>query len=269
MGERIALTQCINPNHDDSTPSMAVYDHGKDKLQVFCFGCKYHAWVDPIDIDLKPHIERTNNYVPGTDTGTLCDINSCSTVKPRLSKYCRDRNLSDSSVDALYDRVTIGYDGRPYMEWSIYDITGKYVGWQRRYLDDEHPKTRYSKGINIDNTSMLYTTSLVTNSMDYGDARAIYIAESAFDVFWLQQTKHIPESIHMYTTLGTPDHINWSDDIKNKLRFAKKMFLYFDRDIPGDRTSHAIMRYKDYINCDIDINNMMEEQPEGTKVYQI
>lgn len=274
MGKRVAITQCINPAHNDSSPSMAVYDHGQDKLQVFCFGCKYHAWVYPEQVELTTPKEYTS-ATPGMSTRQPLPVNRAdygylyNDIESAVHTYCTDRSLSVMDGQLLLDRVRVGVDARHrmYMEWSIYTLIGKYVGTQTRYLDDAQPKTRYSKGIDIDNTHMLYYSSLVPVSVS--TEYDVVITESAFDSFWAQQTRERDRNTLYLTTLGTPDSIDWEYGVRFCVLDANAVYLYFDVDIPGSKTTQAILYWwKSNTNNTLPIN-VMEGMPEGTKVYEL
>ncbi len=276
MSERIGLTHCINPNHNDKTPSMAVYDHGKDKLQVFCFGCKYYAWVHQENIQLVKPNNIKSVYEIGQVTVDAADWNVIKTYDADIGlmvrEYCTKRNLTSVDAQLLLDQITMGTNepqGRPFMSWNIYNYNGGYRGYQRRFLDDQQPKTDYCTGMVIQNRYTLYTTDLVPYNKPEGEYD-IAICESAFDTFWVKQT--VPESRDTiyYTTLGTPNAIEWEYKLKVIIQEAKKVYLYFDRDIPGYKTVQAIMDYWKYnVFTMVEPLDMLEGMPDGSKVYDI
>ena len=173
MAKRIGLSTCINPTHNDKTPSMAVYDHGKDKLQVFCFGCKYHAWVYPENIEIQERKERGKITPEYTTQYPL--------KEKYIRDYCEKRNCLEHYKE-LYEIANPVWEGeRPQLSWSIYTWEGQYIGKQVRYLDNKKPKTRYVEG-KPDGKYTLYYTSLTEYSNKYPDV--IVITESHFDRDW-------------------------------------------------------------------------------------
>ena len=221
MGKRIGLVQCINPQHNDSTPSMAVYEHGQDKLQVFCFGCKYHAWVTPDKIDFN----QKNYTSSGSSVGDKQWVNYAIVTpvdhKELVTQFFLDRNFKENdipwgqiemgnelttSVDWDYSNGRYGYRERPYMQWSLYSAASQLLGFQRRYLDDRKPKTKY----------------LPTKSGRYADVAWInsyytvnlHICESWIDAQWVRKQNEAS----VMTILGTnPDKIkhmiyDWSKE---------------------------------------------------------
>lgn len=63
MAQPVKKVHCINPEHQDDTPSLGVYPDGS----AYCYGCNayYRGFEAPIDIKLKPpeDIEVSMHYI--------------------------------------------------------------------------------------------------------------------------------------------------------------------------------------------------------------
>ena len=258
MGKQINLINCINPQHADSTPSMAVYDHGGAKLQVYCFGCHYHAWVNPTDIELinikKENSKRVDVAVESADHTNL------------VAQFFLDRNFEEDRIP--WGRLRMGdenwrwIDGetyidkaiklkpRPYMEWDLYDESFNVRGVQRRYLDDGKPKTRYypDKGGNY--------ADVAWTSIGYS---ALHITESWIDAQWVTQYR-LGQTM---TILGTnPNKIK--DNIYTWAKEYRIIHLWFDGDTPGIRCANQIMYW-----CGFHDVKCVNHTKEGKKVYEL
>jgi hypothetical protein len=122
---------------------MAVYDHGKSKLQVFCFGCKYHGWVTPSDLSLGKSSETEvscGNYPQQEPQGEHLPLNQ---VQDMVKYFFRDRNIDRPP----WGHIVCGTDVfnnviRPYMMYHLTDIHSNIIGQQYRFLDTLKPKVK-------------------------------------------------------------------------------------------------------------------------------
>jgi hypothetical protein len=271
------MMRCLNPAHNDRDPSMAVYDHGQEKLQVYCFGCHYHAWVLPEDI----HSWNKPGSLTVGDVSTLVTNAGSIQYTPKssrlfsdemgdeLTQFFRQRNMY---VPASKHNITYGVepggvptgsgllcaDGRSFMEWSVYDLFSTKICSQRRYLDTLRPKTRYIDG-HPNNQEQLFSTTL-TNGF-YSDG-VLHICESAIDCVFVDQCiDHdkinrrimwinsklvnlvMPIDRHsVLSTMGTPTTLNWYE-LTPKLKKYDHVFLWYDGDTPGNKTIMEIGRW--------------------------
>jgi len=204
MGKRIALINCINPQHQDSTPSMAVYEHprkggsGQDKLQVFCFGCKFHAWVTPDQIDLKPKED-----IPGFKP--KYEVQHADHTE-LITQFFLDRNFKKEDIpwsslemgnevhplpSPLGDtpgtiKPVLRQSSRPYMEWNLYDYKFNVVGKQRRYLDAKQPKTRYIQVGELPYPQIAHLSKHWFGDYEH-DVRNLHLCESWVDAVWVSR----------------------------------------------------------------------------------
>lgn len=234
MAQRIMLTRCINPRHKDDTPSMAVYDHGKKKLQVFCFGCKYHGWVSPTDI-----IDTPGSVVKTQDTEvkeTQGQHISLEIVGHMVDQFFNNRHITQ----VPYHLITYGTDTfnnviRPYFKYALLDEHQNTIGYQVRFLDTHKPKV---KTISVGGK---YPQYAVYNHTAQNDN--VRITESWVDAVYLTENFSASPT---YILLGTqPSKIDWYKFITS---FYKKdetiVNLWFDGDKAGiecaDRIRHTL-----------------------------
>lgn len=256
MGKRIALVQCINPRHNDSTPSMAVYEQGEDKLQVYCFGCGYHAWVSPDEVELNTHRTIFDNGEPKED-GTLTEP---ADHRQLVTQFFLDRNFKQENIP--WGSITMGNEwnmlfDRPFMQWDLLDENLLVHGKQRRYLDTGTPKTKYIP------MNGKYADVAWINSNEHwlcdGRLRELNICESWVDSQWVNT---ITDSNNM-TILGTNP-----DKIKHKIYDWSKQYdtihLWFDGDDPGIRCANQIMYW-----CSMHNLECVNHTEKGKKVYQL
>ena len=262
MSNRIALLQCINPSHRDSTPSMAVHDHslnpgkavdGKDKLQVFCFGCKFYAWVTREELNLNPtnrlFKRKFINEVIGADNTDL------------ITKFFIDRNFDRKDIP--WGELSMGIESqvdlylRPFMEWDLYNYRFNPMGKQRRYLDKSKPKTRYLPGPNGNYASIAWI------NLGEPGPRSLYICESWIDAQWVN-VYIADQSDSVMSLLGTN-----SKKILPKLYTCSKkygaIYLWFDGDGPGLECESILYKQLcEYENCSVFKRSVMDH-----KVYEL
>jgi len=256
MGQQVGLTHCINPAHDDSTPSMAVYDHGKGKLQVFCFGCQYYGWVDKHEIDVVPPAQGKKNMHLVTEAADHHDlVKEFFLVRNFEVEYIPWGHLSmgdERHTEKLIQRP------RPYMEWYLYDQEFNVTGVQRRYLDEETPKTRYLQvnDLPYPRVTWLYRT---------GNPSVLHIAESWVDGQWLYNGAEdtFKQNVDVLSILGTT-----AADVKPYLYqwsryYELGLVLWFDGDEPGINCARKIQRWASDFHLKVTSNII-----EGKKVYE-
>lgn len=262
VGKLLGVTRCVNPAHNDSDPSMAVYDHGKDKYQVFCFGCKHHGWVSPDEVDLAislPSPKRDYTYL------TVNEDQTEPIIKFFLDRNFQELNIPWGSIDMGVElqeqsdnphAMKYKICSRPYMEWDLYNYRFNSMGRQRRYLDNRKPKTRYFPGGNGNYAEVAY--------IDLGDpgARALHICESWIDAHWVD-IYQADKCDEVMTILGTQSNkidthlYNWS-------KKYRQIHLWFDGDLPGIDCSHDLFRKI----CEFD-SSVYNHTNHGKKVYEL
>lgn len=273
MGKRIALINCISPRHTDSTPSMAVYDQGQDKLQVFCFGCGYHAWVYPTEIDLtNPQEDRPRS--------TVLPTSEPADHKQLVTQFFLDRNFKENKIPWGSIRMgnevrpvsnypesrSISVYKRPYMEWDLLDKYWIVRGIQRRYLDDGKPMQPNKVGAC---QRKLSKTKYIPVNGEYADVAwtfitkrwydALHITESWIDAHWVKQH----QVGDVMTILGTnPDKIK--DKIYQWSKEYETIHLWFDGDSPGIRCAEQILFW-----CIFQRGECVNHTKEGKKVYEL
>lgn len=251
MAQRLALVPCINPQHKDDTPSMAVYDHGKKKLQVFCFGCKFHGWVTPSQLSTIPNTTDTKVSKDVVVTGGHVPTKE---VQERVVRFFTDRNFWVRSIPWQYITYGSGVFGskiRPYFRWALHDFDSNTIGYQTRFLDDEKPK------IKTEPVGGKYPQYAWHNPRVDGGVR---ITESWVDAQWLEQIHGVKKTLIL---LGTqPTKVDW-------YRFLVGagyglVILYFDGDKAGIDCANKIQHTLTSLGATVVCNVV-----KGKKVYEV
>lgn len=251
MAQRIALVPCINPLHQDDTPSMAVYDHGKKKLQVFCFGCKFHGWVTPSQLSTTPNTTDTKVSKGVVVIGEHLPANEIHT---RVIQFFADRRFDLKTVPWRYITWGSGIFGnkiRPYFRWSLHDFNSNTIGYQTRFLDTEKPK------IKTEPVGGKYPQYAWHNPVIDGFVR---ITESWVDAQWLDQKHGAKKTLIL---LGTqPTKVDW-------YRFLTEAgggmcMLYLDGDTAGIDCAHKIQHTLTSLG-----STVVSSVVKGKKVYEL
>ena len=253
MSKKLRTIRCINPLHNDSTPSMAVYDSGGDKLQVYCFGCHYHGWVTQGDIPAPITQANPATYV---DNREWLPFSQC-TFSHTVMKFFEERNIDVYKLSGLENTEDFNFTIR----WSIYELTHHsslvYVCDQERYLASSfrcgRPKTKYTNIKNkITTGSKLYTSSIFDDTSTQGTVLLgeykLLIAESIIDAVFLEQ-KFGKHGVIVVSALGTPT--DW--DLYKYARWLKSfdsIHLFFDGDNPGIASCYSLRKHLESLGCD-------------------
>lgn len=224
MAQRIALVPCINPAHKDDTPSMAVYDHGKEKLQVFCFGCKYHGWVTPSEVvDTAGKATKTYKTAEQEPTGVH---RSLGEVRMAVESFFTDRGFRLSGIPwahIIYGSDVFGDRIRPYLRWALLDWDNNTIGYQVRFLDEHKPKI---KTISVGGKYPSVAWLGASRDRDAG----VRIVESWVDAVYIN---YIFGDKPTLILLGTqPSKVDWYKFIVS-IGNKTEVHLYFDGDKAG------------------------------------
>lgn len=254
MATRIALVPCINPAHADSTPSMAVYDHGKSKLQVFCFGCKYHGWVTPSAILTGTH--RPTRGECG-ELPVQGEYISPELVQDKVEKFFMERNIEHIP----WGHITYGCENftgvlRPYMVYALYDLDSNTIGRQYRFLDTLKPKVKTVASGGRYPAYAWWRPELIEST-----GSAIRVVESWVDAVFLDQC--LPGAKPVLILLGTNyNKVDWYR-IQTEVVKQHSISLWFDGDKAGKECADKLYHLLSYIGCMVDNNTT-----EGLKVYE-
>lgn len=266
MAKRVGLTQCINPQHRDSTPSMAVYDHGKeDKLQVFCFGCKFHAWVTPEQVPVNKEDKGAKDKpVP------IVTYGDNQTVKEQVDQFFKDRNIKTpwhlikwGTESPPY--FSSSFSQRPFIEWDLLSSNGIVKGSQRRYLDDKTPKTKYfpdKEGNYAKEAWVKFNYTYVANNPRYKwpVTTTLAICESWVDAVFVNQRL---TDVDVMTILGT-DTKHIESRLYDLNILYDEIWLFFDGDNPGWKAGNH-MTGAGHLS-DVRVQNYIVD---GKKVYEL
>lgn len=253
MAQRLALVQCINPAHKDDTPSMAVYDHGKKKLQVFCFGCKFHGWVTPSQINTTSNTTDTKVSKDVVVTGIHLPT---GVIQQKVKDFFTQRNFADIPWKYLtYGSEVFGNKIRPYVKWTLYDFNSHIVGYQFRFLDEEKPKIKTMP------VGGKYPQFAWHNPTMLGGVR---ITESWVDAQCLDHRYGVKKTLIL---LGTqPTKVDWYkflvDCGANTSEVA--VHLWFDGDKAGMECANRLW----YILTSLGAT-VTNDTVEGKKVYEV
>lgn len=254
MATRIALVPCINPAHQDSTPSMAVYDHGKSKLQVFCFGCKYHGWVTPSDITLSGVEVSFGNYQRQEPQGEHLPLNQ---VQEMVKYFFMDRHIDCVPWGHLiYGTDVFNNVIRPYMMYDLHDIHSNIIGQQYRFLDTLKPKVKTVAGGGRYPSYAWWRPELINVRCN-----TIRVVESWVDAVFLEQyqTDSKPTLILLGTNINKVD---WYKLLGETVR-GGIINLWFDGDKAGLECANVLAHKLNSIGGHVD-----NHTKEGVKVYQ-
>jgi len=224
-GTNYLLCQCLNPSHNDSTPSMSVNtDTGYSK----CFTCGFtlhkEYWVDGVlDEEALEQINRASKY---------------KLLKDSLKK--QEIGLQESGLPVNDGEVTEGYRGLSKETLSTFGMftcnTGKYadrvvfpfyedklvVGFTTRANFECNTKYLHSKGFN--NGETLYPLDVLKATK----SNTVVLVEGIIDCITLWQM-----GIPSVCNFGVANHFTSTKIAKLLSCGVEEVVLCMDKDTPG------------------------------------
>lgn len=225
------LYRCIH--HDDSIPSMAVYEDGK----YYCFGCKKSGKVNAdIQMELdtqQPHKPTQvytpkmykNRYVPITDKGMEWLKSRAIKVSTAINYGIVENPKDNSLLYPLYvDERVVGYQKR--------NTKNKDTG--RKYITYPDDKGVYPEWCIVDVVYKSYPL-------------IVYIVESVFDGLVINQYEKQPAIVLLGTQLNESVWMKLQGD---DLLAVK---IWFDEDAILDACHYQQILKKRLPNTDVEV----------------
>lgn len=221
--------------HDDSTPSMAVYEDGR----YYCFGCRASGKVDKDMQDDLGIVDFSDMGYGGSKTPIKVDKSKYYPLSNKGIQFLRSRNIKVST--AIQYGMTENSAG-DILLYPLYKEHGEITGYQIRYMDQSKSGIKYKL---IPEKGKYPTYSCVGVFKENNPI--IYIVESVFDALVINQREGHPCIVLLGTQM--PGAVRWI--LNNyKCNFVR---IWFDDDAILDACVHADILRSNLMDSEIQV----------------
>ena len=275
LGLQVSRHKSLCPFHEDSHPSLTFH---VAKNSFRCFACGAHGGV----IDLAMHVLgksfiETCEWLANEHNVILTEwkpIEKPPLVNPfdagRYLRFFEHPSLNEPARAFLFGerklnekviswcRLTSFTDrhGIPWLQIPYFDIDGKLIGVQWRYLgsDKSKPRFRFPKG----SRCRIYNLPVLKLLRE---SEPLYITEGASDCWAMLSSGHKAIAIPSATLLNRKDIELISRPLRESWRGS--LHMYPDQDEPGEKLYHQLVSLANQMGMCI----VRHPLPAGCKDY--